>query len=120
MRERWEKFLRWVFRPFVFHASEPCNHAEAVKEIIGAAQADLAMMQAFIRAQLDRQAQIIFSVQAAFQHDFSKMQEEVCEMKRQMDDRVSQMLSLYHGKTPREWSGPLARGPKMFTLDERQ
>ena len=120
MREKWEKLLQWLFRPFVFHASEPCNHAEAVKEIVDAGQANVAMLQAFVRAELDRQAQIIFGVQGAFQEELANLKKEVCEMQRQMDDRASQMLALYHGKTPREWAGPLMRGPKRFSFEGRQ
>ena len=120
MRERWERLLRWLFRPFVFHPTEICNHRDAVKEILGAQEANVAAIQVFVRAELERQAQIIFSAQGAMQEECARAMDEVKKMQAHNDDRFSQMLSLYHGKTPREWGGPLPRGPKQFTIQERQ
>ena len=97
MRTLWEKLLRFLFRPFVSVPCEPCkscDHEKAVGALAIVGQENVALMQAFMRAQMDRQSQIIFAAQGALQQDLAKLVEEICKIHQLIDcRRIEQTFS---------------------------
>lgn len=122
MRKYWQRFLLWLYGALLTDFFEKYTNQIRENLQFRFEHTDSEIESACLRVIH------VFSERCAYLEEQNKQlrqcQDEHCksfeEFRQQTEARFAQVMALWYGKTPQDWSKPPARAPKDFTYEDRQ
>jgi hypothetical protein len=126
MRKYWFRFLYWLYGDFI---------SDVVKRIVMEAASRLKEYNGFqfehIKSELEGNSSRVIHIvseRCAYLEEQNQQlrlrddehSKSFEEFRQQIEARFAQVMALWYGKTPQDWSKPLPRAPKDFNYEDRQ